>query len=72
VEDPSFGRLLTFETDVLEVAGVPQGVEVALKSREIVDIANVGENAGLDSVGGDASVAMNSDADYQILLCKSG
>ena len=45
VEHPAFWSLLTLETDVLEIARVPEGVEVALNGGQVVDIANMGENA---------------------------
>ena len=63
-----FGRLLPFKADVFEIAGIPQGVEVALKAGGVVDIAGVGENPRLHGIGRNAPVAVDHDFSDQILL----
>jgi len=71
VEDPTFGVLLALETDVLEVARVPERVEVAFDGRRVVDVATFSEDAGLDRLGRNAAVAVNADIDDQVLLADS-
>jgi len=71
VKDPAFGVLFALEADVLKVAGIPESVEVPFDGRGIVDVADLAENAGLDRLGGDAAVAMDSDVDDEVLLADS-
>ena len=61
VNDPALGRLLALDAQVVKVAGVPQGIEVALQRRLVVNIAGAGEHAGADGVGRDAAVAVDDD-----------
>src|ERR1039458_3227128 len=56
-DPPALGGLLTEELDVFEVARVPQGVEVAFQRGGIVNVPGLGEDAGLDGIGGNAAVA---------------
>ena len=65
---PALGRLLPQELDVLEIARVPQGVEVALQRGRVVNISGLGENARPDGFGGDAAVAADVDLGNDIVL----
>src|ERR1700685_1287391 len=51
-QSPSLRRLLAGEANVLEIAGIPQGVKVALQTRWVINIAGVGEDAGFDGFSG--------------------
>ena len=68
VEDPALGALFALKADVFEVAGVPEGVEVALEGGGVIDVADFGEDAGFYGFGGDAAAAVNLDADDEVLL----
>src|SRR5208283_1634425 len=68
VQDPTFGALLALEADVLKVAGVPESVEVAFDGGGVVDIAGLAEDAGLDRIARNATVAVDSDVDNEVLL----
>src|SRR5579871_588838 len=68
MNDPALLALLPLEAQVIEVAGVPQGVKVAFQRRLIVDIACTGKDVGANGVLGDAAVAMNLDVFDQVLL----
>ncbi len=57
VEDDALFRVLALDAQVLEVAGVPERVEIALDGDRIVGIAGVGEHPGQDGFLGDAPVA---------------
>src|SRR5208283_2904448 len=72
VKDPAFGALLALKSDVLEVAGIPESVEIAFQSGGVVDVANLCEDAGSHRVRGDAAVSMDLDADDQVSLPESG
>src|ERR1019366_842497 len=71
VKNPAFGALFALKADVLKVARVPQGVEVAFDGGRVVDVADLGKDAGPDRVGRDAAVAVDGDPDDQILLGES-
>jgi len=47
-ETPAFGSFFARKADILEVAGIPKGVEVTLESGGIVNISRVGEDTSLD------------------------
>src|SRR5690349_14682198 len=68
MDSPAFRRLLALDADVFEVAGIPQGVEVALEPGGVVDIARVGKDASLHRVRGDAAIAVNDNLSDQVLL----
>ncbi len=72
VKDPAFGALFALKADVLKVAGVPEGVEVAFDGGGVVDVAGLAEDASLDRVGGNAAVAVDFDVDDEILLADNG
>ena len=72
VNDPALGALLALEADVLEITGVPEGVEVPLDGGGVVDVADFGEDAGFDGVGGNAAVAVDHDANDEVLLGGDG
>ena len=71
VEDPTFGVLFALEADVLKVAGIPESVEVAFDGRSVVDVADLAEDAGLNRLSRDAAVAMDADADDEVLLANN-
>src|SRR5208337_1463683 len=68
VKDPAFGTLFAFKTDVLKVARVPQRIEVTFDGGGVVDVAYLAEDPRLDRVRRDAAVAVDRDADDQVLL----
>src|SRR5208283_2797043 len=72
VKDPTLGVLFALKADVLKVAGVPEGVKVAFDGGGIVDVADLAEDASLDRVGRDAAVAVDADANDEILLADRG
>src|SRR5664279_2977561 len=61
IQDDSFFGVLALDAQVLEVTGVPQRIEIAFDRDRIVRIANVGEQAGKDSLLGNAPVADNTN-----------
>src|SRR5438067_1205258 len=58
MKDPAFGGSLALKANVLEIPGVPEGVEVALDSRLVINIARAAENMGTYAFCGDAAVSM--------------
>ena len=72
VQDPALGILFAFKADVLKVACVPESVEVAFDGGGVVDVAGFAENASLDRVGRDAAIAVDDDANDEILLADGG
>ena len=65
---PALGSLFPRNLDIFEVSRVPQRVEVALQCGGVVDVAGLGENAGLDRLGWDAAVAGDVDFGDDIAL----
>ncbi len=57
VQDNALLGVLTLDTQVFEIACVPQGVEVALDGDGIVGVADVGKESGEDGLLGNAAVA---------------
>ena len=73
VEDDAFIRVFAFDAQVLEVAGVPEGVEIALNGDRIVNITRMCEHAGEDGFLGNTAVADDPDGiDGLRLLGQSG
>ena len=68
VNDPALRRLLAFETQIVEVAGVPERVEIALQTRLVVDVAAASGHARLDGVGRNAPVSSRHDIGDDSLL----
>ena len=68
MNDPALGGLFTLNAQVVEVTGIPQGVEVPFEGLLVVNVALPGEHAGANGVGRDASVAVNDDAHDHLLL----
>jgi hypothetical protein len=68
VENPSLGGLLSFKTNIFEVAGIPQRVEVTLDRSLIVDISGVGEDSCFDRFSRNAAITVNSYVGNYILL----
>src|SRR3954470_7460546 len=48
MQDPALGRGLALEANILEIAGIPQRVEIALDGRLIVYISRTREDVGTD------------------------
>jgi hypothetical protein len=67
-EPPAFGRLFAQKLDVLEISRVPQRIEVAFQRSLIVNIAGLGEDAGEDSVFGDAAISDHIDFGNDVAL----
>ena len=59
-EDALFG-ILALDAQILEVAGVPERVEIALDGDGVVGVALVGKHAGEDGFFGDAPVANDAN-----------
>jgi hypothetical protein len=68
MQDPALGGSLALEADVLEIASVPQRVEVALNSGLIVDVTRMGEDMGANRLRRNTAVAVDFDGTDQILL----
>jgi hypothetical protein len=60
--------LLALHADVLEVAGVPQGVEVAFQRGLIVNISWAGKDTGPNRICGNAAVAVDFNCCDDVLL----
>ena len=61
VEDDAFLRVFAFDAQVLEVAGVPEGVEVAFDRDWIVRVPDMGEHTGEDGFLWNTPVADDAD-----------
>ena len=61
VKDDALLGVLALNAQILEIAGVPERVEVALDRNRIVSIAGMGEHPGQDGFLGDAPVADDAD-----------
>ncbi len=61
VEDDALFGVFALDAEIIEVAGVPKGVKVALDGDRIVDVAHVGEEAGQDGLFGNAPIADDTD-----------
>ena len=57
VQDDALFRVLALDAQIVEVARVPERVEVALDRDRVVGIADMGKQAGQDGFLGDAAVA---------------
>src|SRR6266568_7202866 len=60
VNNPALGALFALNTEVVEIACVPERIEVALHARGIVHISRPGKHAGTDGVRRNAAIAVNS------------
>ena len=60
-QPPTLGSLFPGKADILEVAGVPQRIEIALQRGGVIDITRMGEDARLDRFCGNPAVALNVD-----------
>ena len=56
------------DAQIVEVAGVPQGVEVAFQRGLVVHIAGFGEHAGTNRVSRDPSITVDHDLRHDVLL----
>ena len=71
MKNPTLGGLFTLDADVLEIAGIPMGIKVALDSGLVVDITRAGEDASTNCFGRDAAIASNVNVRDDILLPES-
>src|SRR5689334_22738780 len=73
VDDHAFLRVFALEADVVEVACIPERIEVAFQRLRIVNVARPGKHASSDGIGGYASLAVNVDlGNKRLLRAKSG
>jgi len=68
VNDPAFRGSFSLETDVLEKAGVPQGVEIPLDRALIVDVPWLGEDVGADHIRRNGTVPVDLDFGNHVRL----
>jgi hypothetical protein len=61
VKNDALLGVLALDAQILEIARVPERVEVALDGNRIVSIAGMGEHPGQDGFLGDAPVADDPD-----------
>jgi hypothetical protein len=71
VNTPALGRLLALEADVLEIAGIPQGIEVTLEGGRVINVARAGKNAGANGFGWNPTIAMNYNFYNYVLLAQT-
>jgi hypothetical protein len=73
MQNPSLGRGLTLEANVLEIARVPKGVEVALDRSLVVNVTLAAEDVGADGLSRNAAIPLNLDSDNNVrLLLRKG
>src|SRR3974390_735655 len=72
VDTPALGGLLALNSEVVEVAGVPEGIEVTFESLLVIHVARTGEHAGTYGVGWNAAVAVDDDSFNHPLLSPGG
>ena len=72
VENGSLGSVFFLDADVFKVAGVPQGVEVALYSGRVVIVADVRIEAGEDRFFGDTALTDDPDIGDDIAVLREG
>src|SRR3974390_2127342 len=72
VDTPALGGLLALNSEVVEVAGVPEGVEVTFQGLLVIHVARTGEHAGTYGVGWNAAVAVDDDFLNHPLLSPGG
>jgi hypothetical protein len=61
-------HLLTFEADVFEVSGIPQGIKIALQGSEVIHVAGVGKHPPSNRLRRDATVPVDYDFRDHLLL----
>ncbi len=71
VEDNALRRVLLLDADVLEIAGIPEGVEVALDGKGIEGLADAAEHAGQDGFPGNPAGADHPNLDNFLLAGRS-
>jgi hypothetical protein len=59
VKNPTLGTLFALDAKIVEIARIPQRVEVALNACRIINVAGTGKHAGSDGFGGDSAIAVN-------------
>ena len=69
IEDDALLRVFALNAQVFKVAGVPEGIEVALDRDGIVDVAGMGEHSGEDGLLGNAAVADDPDRSQWSAAC---
>ena len=68
VDDPAFGGGLPLDAQIVEVAGVPQGIKVALQGRLVVNVTGLGEHSCPNGFRRNPAIAMDNDALDHALL----
>ncbi len=68
MDTPALGGLFFLEPYVLEVVSVPQGVEIAVERRLVINIPGTGENTSAHRVRRDAPVSVDDDLSNDFLL----
>jgi hypothetical protein len=68
---PALGYLFALEADIVEIAGIPQRVEVAFQGSLVVNVACLGKETGADGLGRDAAVTVNDDVVNEVALSQS-
>ncbi len=58
--------------NVLEVVGIPQGIEIALESADVIDIAGAGKMRARMVSAGNAAIAVDLYGRDYILLAHAG
>jgi len=68
VNDPALGGWFPLNAQIIEIAGIPQRVEVTFQRRLIVNITRPGKHALLDGVSRDPPVAVDDNLDNHVAL----
>ena len=72
MDDPALGRLFAFDSQIVEIAGVPQGIEVPFQGLLVIHVARLGEHAGTNGFRRNPAVAMDHDTFHHVLLRYAG
>src|SRR6185437_8267306 len=72
VDDPAFLAGLALEAQIIEVTGIPQGVEIAFQGGLVINVARPGKYVRPDSLAGNAAIAVNFNIFDDVLLGRGG
>jgi len=61
MDNPALFPVFALEAQVIEVAGIPQGVEVALQCGLVVNVAGAGKDVGTNRIRRNAAVTVDLD-----------